>query len=85
MSLLVPRMLSIVAIRDRAQSMINTRLPLSMIHLNPARVGVVAADMVVAHLAAEAEISGDTLVQMGSWIERSTTGPAGPRAVHQAG
>jgi DNA-binding LacI/PurR family transcriptional regulator len=85
MSILVPRMLSIVAIRDRTQLMPNTRLPLSMIHLNPAKVGREAAEMLLNRLAGGPEIAGETLVEMGSWIERGTTGPAPLQEVSLAG
>jgi DNA-binding LacI/PurR family transcriptional regulator len=73
--IMVPRDLSLVAIRDRTQQMPTTRLPLSMIHLNPDRVGKVAADLMCDRLAGGA-LEGPVLVEMGAWIERATTGPA---------
>ncbi|MGD2133935.1 MAG: LacI family DNA-binding transcriptional regulator, partial [Maricaulaceae bacterium] len=73
LSIIVPRMLSIIAIRDRTLQMPTTRLPLSMIHLNPAKVGVVAAELVVEALLEGTAIKGDRSVEMGSWIERGTT------------
>lgn len=75
MSILVPRMLSIVAIRDRTQQMPNTRLPLSMIHLNPGRLGVEAAGALVKHVKGERKLSGDLAIEAGSWIEGGTIGP----------
>lgn len=76
MSVLVPQALSLVGIRDRTLGMPSTRLPLSMIHLNPSMVGKVAAAMVLETLSGGAAITTDSWVQMGSWIERGTTAPA---------
>jgi DNA-binding LacI/PurR family transcriptional regulator len=74
LSILVPRVLSIIAIRDRTQQMPNTRLPLSMIHLNPGRVGVEAADALVKHLQGEKKLSANLAVEAGAWIEGGTIG-----------
>jgi DNA-binding LacI/PurR family transcriptional regulator len=74
MSILVPRMLSIIAIRDRTQQMPNTRLPLSMIHLNPGRVGVEAADALVKHLQGEKKLTANLAIEAGAWIEGGTVG-----------
>ena len=76
LSVLVPQALSLVGIRDRTLGMPTTRLPLSMIHLNPSMVGKVAAAMLLERLSGGAEITSDVLVEMGSWIERSTTAVA---------
>lgn len=70
----VPHDLSLVAIRDRSQQMVPTRVPLSMIHLNPGKVGKIAADLVVDSLTGRALT--DSVVEMGAWIERGSTGPA---------
>jgi LacI family transcriptional regulator len=80
LSILVPRVLSIIAIRDRTQQMPNTRLPLSMIHLNPGRVGVEAADVLVKHLQGEKKLAmSDSLaIEAGSWIEGGTIGTIAP-------
>lgn len=76
MSILIPRRLSLIGIRDRTMGMPNTRLPLSMIHLNPAKVGETAAQLILQQLSGGPPIDADVLVQMASWIERGTTGPA---------
>lgn len=73
--LLVPRDLSLIAIRDRAQNTPATRLPLSTIHLSPDQVGRVAADLMCGWLAGE-PIRDRVLVEMGVWIERATTAAA---------
>ena len=70
----VPHDLSLVAIRDRSQQMAPTRVPLSMIHLNPGKVGKIAADLVVDSLTGGPLT--DAVVEMGAWIERGSTGPA---------
>ena len=75
MSILVPRALSIVAIRDRTQQIPNTRLPMSMIHLNPGRVGVEAAGVLVRQLRGEEGFKGNLAVEAGAWIEGGTIGP----------
>jgi LacI family transcriptional regulator len=75
LSIKAPRDLSIIAIRDRTQQMPSTRLPLSMIHLNPANVGVEAARTLVHHLIGGSALpSGDRLVDAGSWVEGGTIG-----------
>jgi LacI family transcriptional regulator len=84
MSILVPRALSIIAIRDRTQQMPNTRLPMSMIHLNPGRVGVEAAAVLVKHLQGETAFSGNLAVEAGAWVEGATVGSAGPTAPAKA-
>jgi LacI family transcriptional regulator len=85
MGVIVPRMLSIIAIRDRTQQMPVTRLPLSMIHLNPGKIGVEAAEILVGVLAGERSFAGDVSVETGAWIERATLGPAPTRSLSQAG
>lgn len=72
---IVPRDMSLIAIRDRTYHMAPTRLPLSTIHLNPDRVGKVAADLMCDWLGGLTP-EPNVLVEMGSWIERATTGPA---------
>jgi LacI family transcriptional regulator len=85
LGVIVPRMLSVVAIRDRTQQMPVTRLPMSMIHLNPGKIGVEAADLVVRMLSGEVSFKNDTSIETGAWVERGTTGPALPRSLTQAG
>ena len=72
-------MLSIIAIRDRTQQMPNTRLPMSMIHLNPGRIGVEAAEVLVRHLQGEHEFTDNLAIESGAWIEGGTIGPAAAR------
>ena len=87
LSILVPRVLSIIAIRDRTQQMPNTRLPLSMIHLNPGRVGVEAADVLVKHLQGDKKLatSASLAIEAGSWIEGGTIGTIAPLKTTKAG
>ena len=85
MSILVPRALSIIAIRDRTQQMPTTRLPLSMIHLNPGKVGVEASSALVRHLRGDQVVAGNLAVEAGSWIEGGTIGPAAPLRISRTG
>lgn len=85
MSIIVPRMLSIIAIRDRTQQMPSTRLPISMIHLNPGNVGVEAAKALVKHLQGEKLFKGEMMVSAGSWIEGATIAPAMVRRLSRKG
>lgn len=75
MHVLVPRELSLVAIRDRNQNLPPPRLALSTIHLNPERLGKAAAEIACDWLAGQA-LRNDVEVEVGSWIERASTGPA---------
>jgi LacI family transcriptional regulator len=83
--IIVPRSLSIVAIRDRTQQMPATRLPMSMIHLNPGKVGVEAAEIISRVLSGESNFKSDISIETGAWVERGTTGPALSRTLSQAG
>lgn len=85
MGVIVPRMLSIVAIRDRTQQMPSTRLPLSMIHLNPGKVGAEAAVIVAKLLAGEIDFRGDSSIETGAWVERGSVGPPLSKALPQVG
>ena len=73
--ILAPRELSLVAIRDRNQDLPPPRLPLSTIHLNPERLGKAAAEIACDWLAGR-PLQSDVQVEVGSWIERASTGPA---------
>lgn len=77
-SLNVPKLLSIVAIRDDELRMPMMKLPMSMVHLNPSKVGVAATEILglLFTQSGGATVVSDTTVQMGSWIERASTGPA---------
>lgn len=75
LSIIVPRMLSIIAIRDRTMQMPATRLPMSMIHLHPALVGVEAASILVRVLSGEQKNIENVTIQTGAWLERGTVGP----------
>jgi LacI family transcriptional regulator len=77
-SLGVPKLLSIVAIRDHELRMPMTKLPISVLHLSPSKVGVTAVEILVRVLSQEDSTSAlsPATVQMGSWIERASTGPA---------
>lgn len=72
---LVPRELSLVSMRDRNQNLPATRLALSTVHLNPERLGKFAAELACDWLLGKA-MEKDVEVEVGSWIERASTGPA---------
>jgi LacI family transcriptional regulator len=76
MNIAVPQKLSIVAVRDRTPLITATRLPLSMIYLDPQKIGIAAADETLAQLSGAPAQKKDTLVEMGTWLEHGTTGPA---------
>jgi DNA-binding LacI/PurR family transcriptional regulator len=75
LSIDIPSVLSIVALRDRALQVPQTRLPLAIINLDPSILGRIAAELIVGQLAGDPKIK-NTEVDMGFWIERGTIGPA---------
>jgi LacI family transcriptional regulator len=72
----VPADLSIVAIRDR--SVVPAALPMmfSTIHLDPKPMGQLAASLLKSWLVEGVALKRDRAIEIGSWIERETTGPA---------
>jgi len=72
----VPADLSIVAIRDRTAIPPPSSPPFSTIHLDPKPMGQLAADVLKAWLVEGVALTQDRHVEIGSWIERDTTGPA---------
>jgi LacI family transcriptional regulator len=76
LSLHVPDALSLVAIRDRAVVLPVTRVPLSMINIEPSRVGVVAAERMLEQLSGGASPDNELRIETGVWLERSTTATA---------
>ena len=78
MSIDVPTTLSVIGIRDRAQQAPVTRQKMSMLQTNPGLLGVTAAAMLGAVLAEKrgASLQRERPVEIGSWIEGDTTGPA---------
>jgi hypothetical protein len=56
-----------------------------MIHLNPGRIGVEAAEILAKVLSGEGDFKGDLTIETGTWIERGTLGPAPTRSLSQAG
>lgn len=76
LKLKVPADLSIVAMRDRSQAAAQTSVALSTLHLNPRLMGNVAAEALKRWLVEGEELSGDHAVEIGSWMERETTGLA---------
>ncbi|MGD2131664.1 MAG: LacI family DNA-binding transcriptional regulator [Maricaulaceae bacterium] len=80
MHVLVPNDLSIISIRDRSAQPTADRIPFSTIHLDPGRVGFVAVNALAAHLDG-APLDQPVPVEIGSWIERRTTGPACPASI----
>lgn len=78
MSVAVPDTLSVIGIRDRAQQAPITRLQMSMLHTNPGLLGAAVADMLGAVLGEVhgASLHRDRPVEIGTWIQGETTGPA---------
>ncbi len=75
MNIPVPGSLSIVAVRDRAAIISATRIPLSIIYLDPQKIGVAAADSILAQLSGGTAPKADVPVEVGTWLEHGTTGP----------
>ena len=80
MKIRVPADLSIVAIRDR--SVVPTAMPMmfSTIHLDPKPMGQLAATLLKSWLVEGVALKRDRAIEIGSWIERDTTGLA-PRSI----
>jgi LacI family transcriptional regulator len=76
LSIDVPGALSIVGVRARVAVQPGTRLPLSMIHLEPERVGLAAAKLLAEHLADGTPLKNGAMVEIASWRERDTTAGA---------
>lgn len=71
----VPKDLSVAALRDRSPPGAATPVALSMIHLNPAPMAGVASDVLKAWLVDGESLTADRQVEIGSWVERDSTGP----------
>jgi LacI family transcriptional regulator, galactose operon repressor len=71
----IPDDLSIVAIRDRSVPSLSSTT-LSTIHLDPRIMGEMASDLLKAWLTDGAPLDADRTVEIGSFIERTSTGPA---------
>jgi LacI family transcriptional regulator len=76
LSIDVPKTLSIVALRDRALQVPQTRLPLAIINLDPSILGSVAAELITGQIAGHPKMKKNVSIDMGSWLERATLGPA---------
>jgi DNA-binding LacI/PurR family transcriptional regulator len=76
MKIRVPADLSVVAIRDRSQTVAPGPVALSTIHLNPTDMGLLASQVLKEWLVEGVALEHDQAVEIGSWIERETTGPA---------
>jgi LacI family transcriptional regulator len=72
----VPADLSIVAIRDRSATSPAVSAAFSTIHLDPRPMGELAASVLKAWLVEGKPLKSDRRLEIGSWIERATTGPA---------
>jgi LacI family transcriptional regulator len=72
----VPADLSIVAIRDRSVPAPAVAATASTIHLDPSVMGQMAAETLKAWLKNDVPLTADRTVEIGSYIERGTTGPA---------
>lgn len=73
LSLDVPKSLSLIAIRDRELQTQAIRLPLSIIHLEPAKLGQKASDLIVNQIAGEPGVDKKLRVEIGKWLEGATT------------
>jgi LacI family transcriptional regulator len=76
MNIAIPRALSLIAVRDRTPTMPTTRVRMSMIYLDPQKLGLAAADSILAQLSGGAPPKSDGLVEMGTWLEHDTTAAA---------
>jgi LacI family transcriptional regulator len=72
----VPADLSIVAIRDRSATSPAVSAAFSTIHLDPKPMGELAASLLKSWLVEGKPLKADRRLEIGSWIERGTTGPA---------
>ncbi len=72
----IPADLSIVAIRDRSVTSPAVSAAFSTIHLDPRPMGELAANLLRAWLVEGKPLKSDRKLEIGSWIERGTTGPA---------
>ena len=72
----MPADLSIVAIRDRSVPAPAIAATASTIHLDPRVMGQLAAETLKAWLTQDVPLTSDRTVEIGSYIERATTGPA---------
>lgn len=72
----VPADLSVVAIRDRSATSPAVSTAFSTIHLDPKPMGELAASLLRTWLVEGKPLKSDRRLEIGSWIERSTTGPA---------
>jgi LacI family transcriptional regulator len=72
----VPRDLSIVAIRDYSPFAPAVPTVFSTIHLDPRIMGELASGLMKSWLVEGRALTKDRPVEIGSWIERGTTGPA---------
>jgi len=75
MQIAIPETLSLIGVRDRSTIMPITRLPLSMIYMDPQKIGIAVTEKLIDRLNNGPEIIGNTYIEMGSWLERGTTGP----------
>jgi DNA-binding LacI/PurR family transcriptional regulator len=72
----VPADFSLVAIRDRSVQTQPTRIPLSLIHVDPTAAGARAAEVILAWLEDKTPLEADLKVPGGSWLPRASIGPA---------
>jgi LacI family transcriptional regulator len=72
----VPADMSVVAIRDRSATSPAVSAAFSTIHIDPRPMGELAATLLKAWLVEGIPLKSDRRLEVGSWIERSTTGPA---------
>lgn len=80
MNIAVPQTLSLVAVRDRTTTMPATSVPLSMIYLDPQKIGTAVSDSLLKKLQGGKARLRDTQVEVGSWLDRDTTGPVAAKA-----
>ena len=77
----VPADLSVVAIRDRSATSPAVSAAFSTIHIDPRPMGELAASLLKTWLVERKPLKADHRLEVGSWIERGTTGPA-PKPAH---
>ena len=72
----IPGDLSLVSIRDRSAPSPAASVKLATIHLDPSPMGKLAADVLKTWLIQGVPLDRDRRVEIGTWIERESVGPA---------
>lgn len=72
----VPHDISLIAIRDRSTLTRPPRMPLAMLHVQPAQMGERVAGLLKAWLDDKTTPPASSVVDDGVWMDAATTGPA---------